>query len=114
MLTAEGLALEEMAFSEHPTWVMEWQGKPAGFFTIRHSHGRPHLQHFCLDRKFRGHAYFRALAAAFKDVVRRWGFIRAIVDAPTRNEWLVRLIARYFKASPYAEKDGRTFFLVEV
>lgn len=106
--------VEEMALADHPTWVMDWEGKPAGFFTIRASHGRPHLQHFCLDRKFRGHAYFRALVAAFKRVVMELGFVKAIVDAPTRNEWLVRLIARYFKAEPYAEKDGRTFFLVEV
>ena len=32
----------------------------------------------------------------------------------TAYEWLVRFIKKYFKTEPYAEKDGRTFFLVEV
>lgn len=113
MLMAEGLTQNQMAFMEHETWAYEDEGVK-GFYTFRIEHDIfPHLQHFCVDRNNRGGNVARALIRHFKDRVK--AFRTAIINSPNSNEFVDRVIRRYFGVTaPYATDTEHKFYLVQV
>jgi hypothetical protein len=112
MLESEGIDREDMAFQKCPTWVMDEAGAK-GFFTVRVEHGLPYLVHFCIARPSRVPSKARELITAFKKIIGRVSK-KCLMNVPSDSQYLERLVSRYFRCDPYAEKDNCKFFLVEV
>jgi hypothetical protein len=113
MLRAEGLDDKDMDFHRSATWVVDEDGVK-GFFSLRMEHNMPYLVHFCVKRADRCHALARRLVMAFKNVVKSLGYGKAIINTPTENDFLNRLVSRYFKARPYSTDGVVKFYLAEV
>lgn len=113
LLTVEGLTPDQMDFEDNETWVYD-DGEIRGFYTFRIEHDIfPHLQHFCIDRDSRGGNVARALIRHFKDRVK--AFRTAIINSPNNNEFVDRVIRRYFGVTaPYATDTEHKFYLVQV
>lgn len=114
MLEAEGLRPEEMDFLARETWVLEENNEIKGFFAVRPEYGFPYLIHFCVARGHREHSRARRLVRAFKDLVRRKRSKYCLINIPSENGYLERLVTLYFRCKPYADKDGQKYFLTEV
>ena len=117
MLKAEGLKLEEMAFADYPTWVLEREGRPSGFFTIRREHKIPYVLHFCTsigpDGRRRGGDALR-LARWVPKVLQMMGARKAILNVPDNRPCLRRAVERIWGAHKYASQQGLDFYLMEV
>lgn len=112
MLMAEGLDKDQMAFLEGETWVYEDETVRA-FYTFKIEHEFPHLQHFCVDRNNRGGNVARGLISHFKKRIKL--FRRAIINSPANNDFVDRIIRRYFGVTkPYATDTEHKFYFVEI
>jgi hypothetical protein len=117
MLGAEGLKLEEMAFADHATWVLEREGRAAGFFTIRREHKMPYVLHFCTSRGPNGRRRWGdalRLARWVPRVLRSMGARKAILNVPADRPCLARAVKKIWGARKYATNDGLDFYLMEV
>jgi NADH:ubiquinone oxidoreductase subunit C len=114
MLLAEGLANAELGFEGDGTWILEDEGELIGFFSLRTEHGYPYLTHFCVAKSKREHSTARRLVAELKSLLKSRGHSRIIINVPTDNEYVVKMVTTYFRTQPYAERDAHKFFLTEV
>ena len=113
MLMAEGLKKDQMDFLDNETWVYEDEGIK-GFYTFKIEYDIfPHLQHFCIRGDCRGGSVARALIRHFKDRIRV--FRKAIINSPVSNEFVDKVIRRYFKIDkPYSVDNEHKFYWVNV
>jgi hypothetical protein len=110
MLAMEGIDLEKM---QHHTWATccaEENGEVIGFFTIRHEWGIPSLQHFCVHPLHRNGKVSRAMMRRVKELVGG----QMIVSIYKGADWIKKLVESYFRTKPYAEGNGKHWYLVEV
>lgn len=109
MLSARGLGVTDMVFADRPTWVLEEEGRLAGFFTIRPEHGMPYVVHFAGEP---GTGW--KLARELKQVLRELGAQKALMNVRSDDKKLATAVQRVMGGKPYGARDGHTFFLVEV
>lgn len=110
MLMAEGITQDQMAFLDNETWVYD-DGSIKGFYTVKMEGVFPHLQHFCIDRNSRGGQVARALIAHFKETFKM--FNKKIINSPVNNDFVDKVIRRYFKVGePYSVDKEHRFYLV--
>ena len=117
MLRAEGLALGEMAFADHPTWVLEREGQPAGFFTIRKEHKMPYVLHFCTSRGPTGRRRWGdalRLARWVPKVLKSMGARKAILNVPDDRPCLARAVEKVWGAKKYGHSGHLDFYFMEV
>lgn len=117
MLSAEGLALEEMAFADHQTWVLEREGRPAGFFTIRKEHKMPYVLHFCTSRGPTGRRRWGdalRLARWVPMILKRMGAKQAILNVPDNRPCLARAVEKIWGARRYGHSGNLDFYLMEI
>lgn len=107
----EGFTNLEMKFEDHPTMVLEENGKVIGFFTLKTAHKFPMLQHFCIKKENRNvrNAFF--LLKCFKKVIKELGFTKVIMFSD--RESLRKMIEWAFHVKPYAETKGLLWYLVK-
>lgn len=113
MLKAEGLKDDEMDLNKTATFVVDEDGVK-GFFSIRMEQNMPYLVHLCVKRESRTPAMLWKLSRYFKNVVRSFGYQKAIINTPKGDNYLSRLVSRYFHVRPYAADNAVQFYLVEV
>lgn len=117
MLAAEGLRVDEMAFADHFTWVLEREGRPCGFFTIRPVWGKPFVVHFCTARNADGRRAPEdgwALARGLKALLKATGASKALMSVPCGKGQILKAIKRLFHGEVYAVENGEVFLMTEV
>lgn len=113
MMDKEGYRGGEVEIENTATFVL-LDNEIKGFFSIKMANNMPYLSHFVTKKEFRSHSLARKLVTWFKTVVRGFGFSKAVVNVPEGNEYLNRLVQRYFSVQPYAVEQNKQFYLVEV
>lgn len=119
-LASEGLGPDDFGFDDHETFVLEHEGKLQGFYTLRVEWGCLYLQHLFVSpdsRMGRGAKPPYAGTVLFKHLQ---GVLRArkpryaIFSAPSENEFVKKCIQKYFRARPYTQGEGLSYFVSEV
>ena len=95
------------------TWILDEVGI-RGFFSLRMEHNLPYLVHLCVERASRSPQLLWRMARYFKNVIHAFGYNKAIINTPKGDNYLSRLVSRYFKVRPYADDGVVQFYLVEV
>lgn len=113
MLKAEGLGEQDMDFKKAATWVMDEDG-PKGFFSVRMEHYMPYLVHFVIKQGERSPARFFRMLRGFKNVVRSFGYKKAIVNTMKHDDYTSSIASKRFRATPYGDDEHLKYYLVEV
>lgn len=111
MLLEEGIEPDDMGFAKHETYIYD-DGEIKGFYTMRFEHGLPYIIHFCVGKKWRDTRIVRAMIRDFAERFRRYG--TAILNVPEKRDDIQKIVEWFFKAKPYACKEGHLFYKVEV
>lgn len=106
MMKEEGCTEPLDFMNKDNTYVME----DVGFFNYKFEHGFPSLRHFCIRKDKRNSNNARQLFRFYRDLMKdfKWSIINA------DKEYVCKIIEKYFKVKPYAQKDNTYFYLVEV
>lgn len=113
MMEDEGYDIKDMDIKRSATWVVE-ENTVKGFFSFRLEHNLPYLVHLCVKKESRSPAFLWKMARYFKEIVRGYGYNKALMNTPKDDIYLSRLVSRYFKTRPYGEDEKVKFYLVEV
>ena len=115
MLLTEGLLeteLPQKGYESYDTFVLDDDGKVKGFFSIKNEWGFPSIEYFCAKREYRSPALARELTRAFTWVIKINRFPKAIIHATKAP--IRKCIEYYWKIKPYAFKNDKAWYLVEV
>lgn len=113
MLNIECVTPNDMDFRNCATFTYI-DDVPIGFFSFRMEHNLPYLVHLCVKRENRSPKVLWRMARYLKNVIRAFGYTKAIINTPKGENYLSRLVSRYFKVRPYADDGVVQFYLVEV
>lgn len=113
MMKDEGYAIKDMDIKRSATWVID-ENKVKGFFSFRLEHDLPYLVHLCVKKEYRSPSFIWKMAMYFKEIVKLYGYNKALMNTPKGDNYLSQLVSRYFKVRPYAANNEVQFYLVEV
>ncbi len=114
ILAAKGLKPEGMQYGgdDVETHVLENDKKVVGFFTLTPLRKVYALRHFCVEKPNLHHT--KLLERFMRLILLKKGCPILIIGVESGNERLKRAIELQYNTRPYAEKDGHSFYSVNV